>query len=698
MPTREVRSILPVDHTDALGQASPQYHPAAEADMPVRSPEYVDMNPSDTTTHTSSLGTQSDAPYHPEEVKEEGLVAPLRMGWDSKSESTLKRYSTVSLSESTSTLVERLNSIDSAPGVVPTHPSKQHQQYRAFSSSPLVPSETRATSPAVISLPKSDQALQGARECVFVFCVCMAQFLCQAGLSSCLAPLDIISQQFHLNPGQASWLIAGFSLTCGTLILVAGRMGDLFGHRAMVLGGWAWFGIWSVATGCSAWSGYMLLVISRTMQGIGPAILLPNSLALLGTAYPPGKKKTLFFSLFGLSAPLGAFLGGVISAALATHAWWPWAFWVNAAFCAVLLLLCIWSLPRSNNLADVKASDGLSSASLSMPTHSDRRPSSGKSSLLSSLDPGGSMLGVTALILINVAFNQAPIVGWGRDYVITLLVLGVLLAASFFLFELCATKHPLLAKEILNSSTAYMLGCMGAGWAGFTVWLYYGQWRIYSLRNQPPLVAALQFLPCPISGGIAAFSMGWLLPHLGPACTMLIAMLAFTLGPLLASLAPLHQTYFGLTMVSVAVMPIGMDLSMPSATILLSDAVGTAQQGVVASLVCTVINYTGSLSLGVAATIEQHVVSALPPGDESTLRGYRGALYLAIGLGALGTMIALVYALRCKFLSHVTQMKKDSALSDRQSYIELPLHRKSVQNGVLTHPSARTTSIDLNKL
>ncbi|PYH40264.1 uncharacterized protein BP01DRAFT_308754, partial [Aspergillus saccharolyticus JOP 1030-1] len=106
--------------------------------------------------------------------------------------------------------------------------------------------------------------------------------------------------------------------------------------------------------------------------------------------------------------------------------------------------------------------------------------------------------------------------------------------------------------------------------------------------------------------------------------------------------APADQTYWGLTFVSLLVMPWGMDMSFPAATIILSDAVGSRHQGVAASFVTTIVNYSISLGLGFAGTVEVHVNNgALNPQD--TLNGYRGAYYMGIGLGGLGVAVSLTY-------------------------------------------------------
>jgi len=152
------------------------------------------------------------------------------------------------------------------------------------------------------------ETLSPVHEFLFVGLLCSAQFVTQAGLVNTLNILHIIGSDLGINnPGILSWLIAGYSLTVGTFILLSGRCGDVFGYKNMVIIGFTWFAIWNVVAGFSAFTpgngGQVLMICARVLGGIGPAILLPNALGLLGATYNQGRKKEMIFSLFGACAP-----------------------------------------------------------------------------------------------------------------------------------------------------------------------------------------------------------------------------------------------------------------------------------------------------------------------------------------------------------------------------------------------------------
>lgn len=142
------------------------------------------------------------------------------------------------------------------------------------------------------------------REIAFVGILCSAQFTTQMNLCNTLTLLHIIGEGLNItNPGVLSWLIAGYSLTVGSFILISGRFGDMFGYKKMLVIGFLWFALWSLVAGCAGYSTEVLFIFARVLSGIGPAIILPNALGLLGATYAPGKRKNMVFSLFGACAP-----------------------------------------------------------------------------------------------------------------------------------------------------------------------------------------------------------------------------------------------------------------------------------------------------------------------------------------------------------------------------------------------------------
>src|SRR5215469_730963 len=188
----------------------------------------------------------------------------------------------------------------------------------------------------------------------------------------------------------------------------------MYGHKRLFIVGWAWFAAMSFLCGfCYNWN-VMAFSICRALQGVGPAICIPNAIALIGRTLPVGLPRNIAFACFGLAGPTGATAGAVFAAMIAQLGWWPWSFWVLCIVCLMLLFL----------------------AKFIIPSETPEGPPSSKNSHFDYL---GCITGVSGLVLFNFALNQAPLVTWSRWYIPTILVLGLLSFAAFIYVELYHT-------------------------------------------------------------------------------------------------------------------------------------------------------------------------------------------------------------------------------------------------------------------
>ncbi|KAI5196346.1 YOR378W-like protein [Aureobasidium subglaciale] len=441
-------------------------------------------------------------------------------------------------------------------------------------------------------LPETQpEAKLNARELLFIITVCMAQFLTLGGLGQSVAPLFIIGKDLGVadtNLGTLSWYTAAFSLTVGAFILPAGRLGDMYGHKKMFIIGWIWYAVTSIIVGFSyaaKSNGSVMLSVTRGFQGIGPAILVPNAMALVGTTFPMGLKRNMVFSAFGACGPTGFVFGAIFSALLSQFA--------SPIF---------------------------------------RGPNT------STFDFAGACTGVSGLVLFNFALNQAPVVGWNKTYIPFTLGIGVMLLIAFVYLEMNHAQQALVPIRGLSKEAVLALSCIAAGWSSHGIWLFYLFQFVQRFRGSSAIAAAAQISPVAITGVGFAMSAGWLARKFRTSYIMLCAMLGFFIGTLFLAFVPVHQTYWVLTLWSVVIMPIGMNWSFPSGTILLSNAMAKEHQGIAASLVSTVVNYSISIGLGIAGTVERYVSEKHGP-----LWGIRGAWCLALGLDAIGVGIAVYF-------------------------------------------------------
>ncbi|KAL2005158.1 hypothetical protein VTN00DRAFT_3008 [Thermoascus crustaceus] len=417
----------------------------------------------------------------------------------------------------------------------------------------------------------------------------LAQLFARAGLSQSIAPINYIGATFGTtDPTETLWFPAAFSLTAGTFILVAGGIGDIIGHRELFIGGLGWF------------------------AGMAAAVLTPTGLAILGSIYKPGTRKNKVFSIFGAAAPNGFVLGALFASLLAELAWWPWAYWIMAILCALLAAVLLVVLPDLRHPSECQ-----------------------------SFDYAGAISALVGLTLFNVALNQAPSAGWSLPYVILLLVLGIASGVLFFFIEQ-RVRRPLIPVKQMSSESLYVLGCIALGWSSFGIWLFYPWEFLETLRRVSPLEATAQIVPGSITGLAAALMTGFLLGRVRKPYIMIAALLSFCAGNVILATMPVHQSYWLQAFWSVIIMPFGMDLSFPTATVIMSDLVPRSHQAVAASTIAATVNYSISVGLGIAGTVEAYVAA----GD--VLRGFRGAWYSAIGLSGCGIVLAVIYKFKTR--------------------------------------------------
>jgi len=276
-------------------------------------------------------------------------------------------------------------------------------------------------------------------------------FTNQLGLCNSLTTLEIIGDSFSVtDPGKLSWTISGYGLTLGTFILIGGRLGDEFGNKAIFIIGMGWLALTSMMAGVSAYSSYPVYILARVLQGLGPALTVPNALAIMGKCFS-GHNRNMGFAWFAASAPVGA-MAGLLFGPLFAIAWWPWIYWSQALGVAFLFVLSIVAIPN-------------------MPVDGEKKQRQTIREILDRLDILGGTNGVIALVLFNFAWNQSLVTTWDEPYVYVCLILSVLFLAAFFYIELHLARYPILPVAVLTSDIAFVFGCTAAGWSTFGIWV-----------------------------------------------------------------------------------------------------------------------------------------------------------------------------------------------------------------------------------
>lgn len=396
--------------------------------------------------------------------------------------------------------------------------------------------------------------------------------------------LPSMERDFGVATPVVQWVVTGYAIAFGGLLILGGRAADMLGRRRIFIAGLVVFSLASLAGGLAG--DPMLLVASRIVQGAGAALVAPAALSLITTSFPPGPRRTRAIGLYGSMASVGFVAGQVLGGVLVEWTSWRAVFLVNVpvGLTAALLAPRLIAVPAQQQRA---------------PRHQGKR-----------LDVRGAVLITAAVALAVFGISQGDVFGWTSPLVLGAAVLAAAAAACFVVAE---TRHPaplvqpklLLRPGLRDGATlAFLLGV----WNG-------GQLLVLSLYMQQvlhfsPLVTGLIIAP----QGMAGFSMGMLGPRLasrfGVRRVAMIAGLSATVG--FAALTQLPAVGYSPLLFVVILVGFGGAGTAFGSIVLASRALSDGDQGLAGGVVNT------SRQVGAA------VGAALLPAVAESISGVSG--------------------------------------------------------------------------
>src|SRR3954451_6148827 len=254
------------------------------------------------------------------------------------------------------------------------------------------------------------------------------------------------SAQHDLGFSDANrqWIVTAYALSFGSLLLLGGKLGDMFGRKWTFIAGLLGFAVAS-AIGAMAQS-FGVLVAARSLQGAFGAILAPSALGLLTTTFTEPGERAKAFGIFGAIAGAGGAIGLLLGGVLTEYLSWRWAMYVNLAF----------ALPAAAGAFVL----------LRNPAATERPK----------LDLAGTALATTGLFSLVYGFSNATTHGWGAPLTVFMLVASVVLLVGFVIRERTA-RHPLLPLRVVldrSRGGSYLsIGIGGAGMFGVFLFLTY---------------------------------------------------------------------------------------------------------------------------------------------------------------------------------------------------------------------------------
>ncbi|MFE9577294.1 MFS transporter [Nocardia sp. NPDC006044] len=406
------------------------------------------------------------------------------------------------------------------------------------------------------------------------------------------------------------WVLTGYALAFGSLLLLGGRLSDFFGRKRLFLIGVGGFAVASAFGGGAV--DFSMLLIARIGQGAFAAMLAPAALSLLSVTFADDAKERgrafgIFGAISGAGGAVGLLLGGLLTQSLS----WRWCLYVNLIIAAVAFV---------GGIVFLRDGD---------------RPERTKP------DIAGTVTVVLGLVGLVYGLGTAETHGWNDFRTLGSVIVGLALVAAFVLIEL-RTEHPLLPLRVILDrvrGAAYLsLGISGIGM--FAVFLF----LTYYLQNMlgfTPLMTGVAFLPMIVSVMVGAVVSGAvLLPRTGPRPLVPVGCVLAAIG--MAILTGIHadSSYAGAVLPALLVTGIGFGLIFGPVQNAATSGVHPHDAGVAAALVTTAQQIGGSLGTAVFSSLATTAIAnyladrpatAAQPATiaEATLSGYHLVFWVA---------------------------------------------------------------------
>ncbi len=422
--------------------------------------------------------------------------------------------------------------------------------------------------------------------------------------------LPSIRADLGFSQTSLAWVMNGYMLTFGGFLLLGGRLGDLFGHRRLFIGGIALFTLASLACGLAGSQG--LLVGARAIQGFGGAVVSAVSLSLMMSLFVEPTERAKAMGVFGFVAAgggsLGVLLGGIITDLLD----WHWIFLVNVPIGIAVCLLSLRLLPgRTGERGGAR------------------------------LDVAGAVLVTAALMLAVYAIVNGNQAGWTSAQTLGLLGGSAALLLAFVTVEsrVRSPLMPLSTFRLRNLATANVVAVMWA--AAMFAWFFLSALYMQQVLHYSPLQVGLAFLPANLIMG--AFSIGLsaqLVMRYGFRRPLGIGLALAAAGLALFARAPVHGSFLPDVLPSMVLLGFGAGMAFNPMLMAAMGDVEPSESGLASGIVNTSFMMGGGLGLAILASLAASRTSSLLAAGHGQLASLDGGYHLAFVVGAIFSALA----------------------------------------------------------
>jgi EmrB/QacA subfamily drug resistance transporter len=451
--------------------------------------------------------------------------------------------------------------------------------------------------------------------------VCLAQFMVVLDISIVNVALPSIQKDLGFSDANLQWVVTAYSLTFGGLLLLGGRLADLFGRRRILLLGLILF------TGASLIGGFAqnqaTLIAARSLQGVGAAVLSPATLTILTVTFTEQKARAKALGVWSAVAAGGGAAGALFGGFLTQYLSWRWILFVNVPIGIALFFVARLYLQESR-------------------AEGPRRH----------LDVAGSITVTAGLMALVYTVVHTDQVAWTSSSTLITGAIAVVLLAVFVIIEARLAEHPLVPLRLFRSRalTGANLAMFCFGVAMFAMWFFLSLY-LQQVLGYDPVVTGLTFIPQTAAIAIGATIAGRYATRIGPRNLLVIGAVLAAAGLYWLSFIRAGDTYWNSACGGGILATFGMGLAFTPIALSATGGVRREEAGLASGLVNSSRQIGASIGLAVLSTVAASHISALLAGHRVTPEANRIAMTAGYSRGFLiASIVALAGGLLALYI------------------------------------------------